>query len=147
VKQSHYPCPLAAGGSVDELALAFDAGNEIRVLVAPALFDEANKLRHFTVEMMRRLAGAGIDSFLPDLPGCNESPQDLAGIEPEDWSTALGAAARHFGANRLLAIRGGGLVAPPALAGWHYGPVKGSSLLRTMLRGAQLARGRARGKA
>jgi len=34
-------------------------------------------MRRFTVEVMRRLDNAGIDSFLPDLPGGNESSQAL----------------------------------------------------------------------
>ena len=139
MKPQSYPCPLPGGGSAEELALAFDAGRQSRLLVIPALFDEANKLRRFTVEVMRRLDGAGIDCFLPDLPGCNESPQDLALIEPEDWATAMHAAARHFGANKVLAIRGGGLLIPPGLGGWHYGPVKGASLIKTMLRARVIA--------
>ncbi len=119
---------------MEELALAFEQGRKHRILIIPALFDEGNKLRRFTVEVMRRLDGSGIDCFLPDLPGCNESLQSLAHIEPDDWVLALDAAARHFAATRVLAIRGGGLVIPSGLGGWHYGPVKGASLLRTMLR-------------
>lgn len=129
-----YPCPLPGGGIADEYALAFDAGRAVRILVVPALLDEANKLRRFTVEVMRRLDGAGFDCLLPDLPGCNESGQDLARIEPEDWATAVHAAARHFGATHVLAIRGGGLILPPGLPGWHYAPVKGALLLKTLLR-------------
>lgn len=134
MKAAEYPCPLPGGAAAREFALVFDSGRDNRVLVAPALFDEAHKLRRFTVEVMRRLDGSGIDSFLPDLPGCNESEQDLALIEPEDWRMALEAAARHFGATHVLAIRGGGLILPGKLGGWHYAPVKGASLLRTMLR-------------
>ncbi|MFO1256472.1 MAG: hypothetical protein U1E37_12515 [Sphingomonadaceae bacterium] len=134
MKVESYSCPLPGGAAASEYALAFDQGRQHRVLIAPALFDEGHKLRRFTVEVMRRLDGAGIDTFLPDLPGCNESRQDLALIEPEDWRMALDAAARHFGATRVLAIRGGGLVLPDRLGGWHYAPVKGASLIRTMLR-------------
>ena len=134
MKAESYPCPLPGGAAASEFALAFDAGRSKRVLIAPALFEEAHKLRRFTVEVMRRLDGSGIDCFLPDLPGCNESEQDLALIEPEDWRMALEAAARHFEATHVLAIRGGGLVLPEKLGGWHYAPVKGSSLLKTMLR-------------
>lgn len=129
-----YPCPLPGGGIAEEYALVFDAGRAVRILVVPALLDEGNKLRRFTVDVMRRLDGAGFDCFIPDLPGCNESGQDLARIEPEDWATAMHAAARHFAATHVLAIRGGGLILPPALPGWHYAPVKGASLLRTLLR-------------
>lgn len=139
MKFDSYPCPLPGGGSATEQALTFDSARAERLLVIPALFDEANRLRRFTVEVMRRLDGAEIDCFLPDLPGCNESLQDLALIEPEDWATAMHAAARHFGATRLLAIRGGGLILPPGLSGWLYAPVKGANLLKTMLRGRVLA--------
>lgn len=134
-----YPCPLPGGGSVDEYALVFDQDRAARVLVIPALFDEAHRLRRFAVEVMRRLNGAEIDCFLPDLPGCNESPQVLATLEPEDWETAMHAAARHFGATHILAVRGGGLIIPPGLGGWHYAPVKGASLLKTMLRARIIA--------
>ena len=134
MKVESYPCPLPGGAAASEYALTFDAARKCRVLIAPALFDEGHKLRRFTVEVMRRLDGSGIDCFLPDLPGCNESEQNLALIEPEDWRMALEAAARHFGATHVLAIRGGGLLLPGKLGGWHYAPVKGASLLRTMLR-------------
>lgn len=139
MKPLTYSCPLPGGGDAAELALAFDQGRAVRVLVIPALFDEANRMRRFTVEVMRRLDGAEIDSFLPDLPGCNESLQDLALIEPEDWATAAHAAARQFGVTRVLAIRGGGLILPPDLGGWHYAPVKGASLLKTLLRARVIA--------
>ena len=134
MKTATYPCPLAGGAAACEYALTFDHARRRRVLVAPALFDEGHKLRRFTVEVMRRLDGAGIDCFLPDLPGLNESEQDLALVEPEDWRMALDAAARHFKATHILGIRGGGLILPDKLAGWHYAPVKGASLLKTMLR-------------
>lgn len=139
MKVAEYPCPLPGGAAAREFALTFDAAREKRILIAPALFDEGHKLRRFTVEVMRRLDGSGIDCFLPDLPGCNESEQNLSLIEPEDWRMALEAAARHFEATHVLAIRGGGLVLPGKLGGWHYAPVKGASLLRTMLRARILA--------
>lgn len=139
MKLEAYPCPLPGGAAASELALTFDQGRSQRVLIAPALFDEANRMRRFTVEVMRRLDGAGIDSILPDLPGCNESERDLAQVEPEDWRMALEAAARHFGATHVLAIRGGGLVLPEKLPGWHFAPVKGSSLIKTLLRARVIA--------
>lgn len=144
MKLTSYPCPLPGGAAASELALVFDQGRAKRVLIAPALFDEANRLRRFTVEIMRRQDGSGLDCFLPDLPGCNESEQDLATIEPEDWRMALEAAARHFGATHVLAIRGGGLILPDTLPGWHFGPVKGGSLIKTLLR-ARIFAGREAG--
>ena len=134
-----YPCPLPGGADAREYALAFDAGRATRVLVVPALFDEAHKLRHLVVEVMRRLDGAGFDCFLPDLPGTNESQRDLSAVELEDWRMAVEAAARHFDVSHVLAFRGGALLLPPALPGWLYAPVKGTSLLKTMLRARILA--------
>jgi hypothetical protein len=139
VTPTSYPCPLPGGAEASELALAFDRGRTSRVLIAPALFDEANRMRRLTVEVMRRLDKSGIDSFLPDLPGCNESTQDLALVEPEDWRMALEAAARHFDATHVLALRGGALVIPAKLPGWLYAPVKGASLVKTMLRARVIA--------
>jgi hypothetical protein len=139
VTPTSYPCPLPGGAEASELALTFDRGRTRRLLIAPALFDEANRMRRLTVEVMRRLDKSGIDSFLPDLPGCNESTQDLALVEPEDWRMALEAAARHFGASHVLTIRGGALFVPTKLPGWRYAPVKGASLVRTMLRARVLA--------
>src|SRR5690606_40636896 len=107
------------GPDGDEYAVVFDRSRERRILVLPALFDEANKLRHFTVETMRRLDEAGFDSMLPDLPGCNES---LAPLEEQTllmWRDAAGAAANHFAATHALAIRGGALCAPAELPTWR----------------------------
>lgn len=124
-----YPCP---GGDA-EFTLAFDKGRPHRLLIVPALFEEANRLRRLTVEVMRRLDAAGIDSFLPDLPGCNESLQGLEAQTLESWRAAMAAAAGHFAATHVLGIRGGALVQPD-LPGWRYAPVKGANLLRQMLR-------------
>ncbi|HUD29569.1 MAG TPA: hypothetical protein VMQ93_11905 [Novosphingobium sp.] len=136
---SSWPCPLPAGGTCDEFALQFDAGRAVRLLVVPALFDEGNRLRRFTVEVMRRLDVAGIDSFLPDLPGCNESLQTLAAQDPTDWLDAMTAAGRHFGATHALGIRGGCLFTPARLPAFHYAPVKAASILRQMMRARMLA--------
>ncbi len=81
-----------------EYALVFGKDREKRLLVLPALFDEANKTRHLIAETMRRLAASGIDSFLPDLPGWNESSVPYARNPGTlgDWRTAAKAAAKHF---------------------------------------------------
>lgn len=125
---SSYPC---AGG--DEFTLAFDQGRPHRLLIVPALFEEANRMRRLTVEVMRRLDAAGIDCLLPDLPGCNESLQPLETQTVATWRAAMAAAGAHFGATHALGIRGGALLQPD-LPGWKYGPVKGANLLRQMLR-------------
>jgi hypothetical protein len=134
-----WPCPLPGGGVAEEYALTSGRDRAARLLVVPALFDEANKLRRLTVEVMRRLDGAGIDSVLPDFPGCNESLLPLEIQTCDDWRDAMGAAARHFGATHVLGIRGGCLFTPRDLPAWHYAPVKGASVLRQMVRARILA--------
>ena len=52
----HWPSPSGA----DEYALCCDRQRDHRLLIIPALFDEANKLRHFTVNLMHRLDSEGI---------------------------------------------------------------------------------------
>lgn len=139
MKAETWPCPSIHHGEAQEYALTFDQGRRDRVLVIPALFDEANKLRRLTVETMRRLDAAGIDCFLPDLPGTNESQAQLAQQTLAGWTGAMLAAANHFRAGRVLAIRGGALVLPKVIPGWVYAPVKGASLLRQMLRARIIA--------
>lgn len=129
-----WPCPLPGGRTAEEYALVFDRERPHRLLIAPALFEEASRMRRLTVDVMRRLDGAGIDCFLPDLPGCNESLEPLETQAAEDWADGLTSASRHFGATHVLGIRGGGLFLPAGLPGWRHAPVKGASLLRQMIR-------------
>jgi hypothetical protein len=129
-----WPCP---GG--DEFALAVDRGRLFRVLIVPPLFAEMNRTRRLLAATMRALDGHGIDSFLPDLPGTNESLQALASQSMNSWRLAMAAAARHFSASHVLALRGGALVFPNVLPGWVVEPVSGASLLRQMLRSAVIA--------
>jgi hypothetical protein len=136
---STWNMPLAEGKVSEELLVAFDRKRAKRLLVCPAWFDEANKLRRFTVEMMRRLDAAGIDSFLPDLGGCNDSLLPLAGQNLEGWRAGMAAAALACGATHVLAIRAGALLAPPHLPGWHYAPQSGPKLLRGMIRARTIA--------
>lgn len=129
-----WPCPLPDGGEREEMALAFDQGRAHRLLVLPAWFDEANKLRRQTVEVMRRLDLSGIDSMLPDLPGCNESMAKLPDQTLATLRTAAQAAAVHFRATHVLTWRAGALFAPDTLPGWRYAPTGGRQMLRSMLR-------------
>lgn len=133
-----WPCPGPHGQS-EEYALALDRGRSRRLLIVPALFDEANRLRRMLVDMMRLLDQAGIDTFLPDLPGCNESLQDFTAQSLHGWRSAMQLAARHFRASEVLAVRGGALVFPNALPGWVLEPAKGASVLRQMLRARVIA--------
>lgn len=125
---ARWPSP---GG--DEYALAFDRGRPARLLILPPLFDEANKTRHLLAEVMRRLDGAGIDCFLPDLPGCNESLAPLEAQTLTGWREAAAAAVSHHRATHLLTVRAGGLLAP-ALPGWRYAALSGASVLRSLIR-------------
>lgn len=132
--------PGADGGSVtEEQVVGFDRQRSVRVLVLPAWFDEANKLRRFTLEVMRRLDRAGIDAMLPDLPGCNESLAPLAEQTLEGWRDAARAAAQALGATHVLAIRAGALLVPKGLPGWHYAAQSGPKMLRGMIRARVIA--------
>lgn len=136
---SVWDCPDRGSETHEELVLSFDRGRAHRLLILPALFDEANKLRRFTVEAMRRLDTAGIDTFLPDLPGCNESPVPLGDIAMDDWRRASAAAAVACQATHVLGLRGGALLTPGHLPGWHYAPASGAKLLRSLLRARVIA--------
>lgn len=133
-----WPCP-GPDGPTDEFAVSFDRARAARLLIVPALFEEANRTRRFLVQAMRALDHAGIDSFLPDLPGCNESRQPFAAQSLHGWRGAMERAATHFGATHVLAIRGGALVFPARLPGWVLEPVKGASVLRQLIRARTIA--------
>lgn len=135
---ARWPCP-APGGLTDEYAIAFDRERQRRLLIVPALFEEANRTRRFLAETMRRLDKSGVDSMLSDLPGYNESLQPFAVQSLETWRAAVTAAAAHFSATEILAVRGGALVAPGNLPGWQLEPVAGRSLLRQLLRARTIA--------
>lgn len=130
-----WPCP----GPADELAVVFDRARPVRLLIVPPLFEEMNRTRRFLVETQRQLDALGVDSMLPDLPGCNESPQPFAEQSLGSWRDAMAAAARHFGATHVLAVRGGALVFPTSLPGWVLEPAKGASILRQLLRARVLS--------
>lgn len=121
------------GGSEELVVRLGPAGARARLLVLPAWFDEANKTRHFTVEVMRELAALGVASDLPDLPGCNESLAPLDDQSLATWRVAAASAASQLGATHVLAIRAAVAIAP-ALPGWAYAPVVGKTVLRGLLR-------------
>jgi len=129
-----WQAPNPNGKSSEELLLSIDRSRGRRVLILPALFGEANKMRRFTVQVMRKLDAAGIDSFLPDLPGCNESLAPLDKQTLPGWRSVAEMAANQLDANFALSIRAGALIAPAALPGWHYAPQTGAKTLRAMMR-------------
>lgn len=122
-----------------ETALCCDQGRARRLLIIPALFDESNRLRRFTAEVMRALDQQDIDSFLPDLPGTNESVAPLVDQTLTSWSEAVASSAMHFATGKILTIRAGAAI-PAALNGWAYAPLSGAAALRHLLRARSLAR-------
>lgn len=133
-----WPCP-GPTGLADEYAVVFDRARAVRLLIVPPLFEEMNRTRRMLVETQRLLDGLGVDSMLPDLPGCNESLQAFSAQSLGSWRDAMTAAARHFAATHVLAVRGGALVFPTHLPGWVLEPQKGAAILRQLLRARVLA--------
>ena len=108
-----------------------------QILLIPPLYDEMNRMRHMIVEMMRLLADRNIGSILPDLPGSNESlfPQKETSLEI--WRDALKAClASDPQCSFIASFRGGCLIdtISPDLPIWRLSPVKGKSILRSMMR-------------
>lgn len=133
-----WPCPTLADPGAREYAVGFRRDRAVRLLIVPALFEEANRTRRMLVEAMRRLDAAEIDTLLPDLPGCNESLAAFSVQTLESWREAMVRAARHFDTTHVLAVRGGALVAPEQ-PGWALEPTPGASLLRHLVRARRIA--------
>lgn len=130
-----------------ELCLGFDQKRQTRLLILPPLFDEMNKLRHFTLTFMRVLDERGIDSFLPDLSGTNESLAPLDTQSLTSWRDQVTPIAEQTAASHILALRGSAGLVPKALnlQGWALAPLAGNKLLKTLLR-ARLLSAREAGK-
>jgi hypothetical protein len=123
-------------GGAQEYSLCFGEASASRsILIVPPLFDEMNRVRRMLVEVMRGLTTRGVRTLLPDLPGCNESTADLSAQTIEIWQDAIAAASSQLGVTHIASIRGGTLIDHiPQRPVWRLAPVKGSSLLKTMLR-------------
>lgn len=120
----------------EEACLAFGADSSgRRILIVPPLFDEMNRTRAMLVTAMRELATLDVMTLLPDLPGCNESGAAIEAQTVEGWRVAIAACASRHRATHIASIRGGVLVDDGVnLPRWRLAPVKGASLLKTMLR-------------
>jgi hypothetical protein len=116
-----------------EAMLRFGRETGPLALILPPLFEEANRTRHFLVEVMRGLAAKGIASILPDLPGTNDSPIATVDARLDDWKAAL---ARLPAPVATVAVRGGALLdeATASELRWRLSPETGLRLLRDMLR-------------
>lgn len=113
----------------------------LTVVVLPALFEEANRMRRFTVEMMRALANHGIASVLPDLPGTGDSLVETADVRIDDWHDAAAACAEAAGATISVAVRGGALCDGWAARRWRLDPIAGAAILRDMARATAFSSG------
>jgi hypothetical protein len=120
----------------DEFCLGFGGHNTRRILIIPPLFDEMNRMRRVLVSAMRDLAERGVGSLLIDLPGCNESLASREAQTLNGWRDAVGASATQLAVTHIAALRGGTLIdeCRPGLPHWRLAPVKGASLLKTMIR-------------
>jgi pimeloyl-ACP methyl ester carboxylesterase len=122
-----------------ETLLRYGAGSPITLLILPALFEEANRMRRFTVSVMRNLAALQIGSILPDLPGCGDSLTDLVDVSFADWEDAVASLTDNiFGS---VAIRGGALLDADLMNRWRLAPNSGERILRDMIRATSFSEG------
>lgn len=119
-----------------EPALCFGRGHSRQILIVPPLFDEMNRVRRMLVQAMRALDGHAAGSVLIDLPGCGESAEPLSSQTLTRWRDAVASAAEQIKATHVASLRGGALIDDGAtgLPRWRLAPVKGASLLKTMIR-------------
>lgn len=119
-----------------ELCLCAAAQSPRRVMLVPPLFDEMNRMRKMLVDVMRALEGLEVGSFLPDLPGTNESLIGLEQVTFSDWQAAIQACAQQHEISHIASFRGGALTvaAMDKASHWIFSPVKGATILRTMMR-------------
>ncbi len=119
-----------------ELCLCTATRSSRRVLIIPPLFDEMNRMRKMLVDVMLALESLDVASFLPDLPGTNESLVALEQVTLTDWQDAIAACAQQHHISDIASFRGSALAvaALPKARHWIFSPVKGATILRTMLR-------------
>lgn len=119
----------------NEFCLSFGAEHPRQILIIPPLLDEMNRMRRMLAQAMRDLAARGVGSVLIDLPGCNESIAKLEVQSLDSWRDAVAACAQQLSVTHVASLRGGALIDDGApLPHWRLAPVKGSSLLKTMIR-------------
>ena len=126
--------PDAGPDAGEEQVLGFDHGRTQRLLILPALFAEANAMRHQTFLLMQHLHAEGIDCFLPDLPGCNESLAPLSAQTLAGWRAQAAVAAKHVRATHVFGVRAGSWIAPADLHGWLLAPPRPAAVLRGLIR-------------
>jgi len=131
------------GGS--ELLLRHGEGAPVTLVIVPALFEEANRMRRFTISLMRGLAVRGIGTVLPDLPGTGESLTDLSAVTLADWIETVAAVLAGVRASEgrclTIAIRGGAILDSEADHSWRLAPESGERVLRDLVRATALSTG------
>lgn len=126
---------LWAGGR--EAMLRWGPENVPVVVVALALFGEANRTRATLTAMLHVLAMQGIAGAIPDLPGTGESLIQTADARLADWRAAFAAATAALpGPVHVVAVRGGALAVGEANAAsrWYLSPQNGNSAVRELRR-------------
>jgi hypothetical protein len=111
----------------------------ITIAVLPALFEEANRMRRFTVSVMRSLGDKGIGTALHDFPGTGESETALRDVSLADWQRFATELAELYPAS--IAFRGGCLLDAPFKHRWQLAPESGERLLRDMVRATAFSAG------
>ena len=91
-------------------------------MLVPPLFDEMNRMPKMLADVIRSLETIEIGSFLPDLPGTNESKIDLGQVTLSDWQNALKACAQQHKISHIASFRGGALTvaAMPNASHWTF---------------------------
>lgn len=123
----------------EEMLLRLGAGSPVTCLVLPALFEEANRMRRFTVSVMHCLADRRIGTILPDLPGTGESLEETRAISLADWRAFVLEMRRI--ASLSIAFRGGSILDSAFPSRWRLAPETGERLLRDMVRATALSTG------
>lgn len=117
------------------------------VICVQPFLEEANRTRRLFNVVGEALAARGWSCLLPDLPGCGESPTDLAQARWHPWVETLAALiAQTEPPVRLFSIRLGALIAAHAVVRapverhFALGPIdRGDTHLRHWLRVRALA--------
>jgi hypothetical protein len=124
------------GGRQEFRLTAGDPVAERCLLIIPPLFDEMNRMRRVLVSVARMLGQRGMFVIMPDLPGTNESLAPLPEQTLASWRQALSTAAQDLRVTHVVSVRGSALLddALPGLPVWRLAPVKGASLIKTMIR-------------
>ncbi len=111
------------------------------VVMLPALFEEHNRTRAFTVAICRALAESRVASILPDLPGQGESVVPTQDATLDHWRKAVAALVQAQRAVRPVimgSMRGSAIIDDvPGVSGhWRLSPITGQMVIRDLTRGA-----------